>query len=80
MGGGAVLTPTELNDPPDQPYSEQPSWIGARRAPAKPFQSALRGRGSGHAFCHSVFVYSELLARPLAQYDSHRRRRSDDLF
>ena len=76
----AGLTPTELNDPPGQPYSDQPAWFGERRASAKSVKSALRGRGSGHAFCHSVFVYSELLARPLAQYDSHRRRRSDDLF
>ena len=78
--GPAGLTPRELNDPPGQPYSEQPTWFGGRRARAKSLQSALRGGGSGHAFCHSVFVYSELLARPLAQYDSHRRRRSDDLF
>ena len=76
----AWLTGTELNGPPGQPYSEQPTWYGGRRASAKSLQSALRGGGSGHAFCHSVFVYSELLARPLAQYDSHRRRRSDDLF
>ena len=78
--GRAGLTPTELNDPPGQPYSDQPTWFGRRRARALPLQSELRGGGSGHAFCHSVFVYSELLARPLAQYDSHRRRRSDDLF
>ena len=32
-----------------------------------------------HSFCHSVFVYSELLARPLAQYDSYHRCRGEKL-
>ena len=48
--GAAGLTPRELNDPPGQPYSDQPSWFGGRRARAKSLQSALRGGGAGTRF------------------------------